>query len=489
MKKHNDNKSTKTADATPEEQSKVVLPRILGRKGELFTHLQNLAIQCKEDDALGNAVTALTRAFDEFRKKCFDKLKSTTIKPEIRDQVCATLIRERSGSENALTHLLRLVLVLTLTKNADESLVRAGKEAYMQNPEMLHRILGPVFPPRLAEYLASECYAANAHHTAASDWRVFCERMKGQQESSLPGLATGLAPFDELTGGLFDLMVLAGDTGSGKTTLAQQLAVGALKLNPDVGVLFIDAEMGKDSLNRRLLSREAEIDQRQLFASDIPEADRRRVAEAHRRIKETILPRYWIEALDQVHPPLITFQWLRNLVSTWQERWKTNSIILVLDSLQKLPIADERPAELEAAHGPRQRFPEGELARMRIELLLQFQRWSRQISSPGGFPLLVTSRIRKPTSSGRLERADVFGGVDIVFDASAVLLLEQAGEQRANGITSSVLNIAKIRDYGACGDINLDFDFKHSMFREVGRPTPKSVGPRQVKSTRYRGKS
>lgn len=493
MRQDKNNKDTKPASSTraqDEASQSVVLPKALSMKGQLHTHLAAMSATFQGDGKLQSAVSALMAALLEFRTQCRERLRSAPPEPEMRERVCASLLRERRGNESGIKSFLRLLVVVMLTDDADEALLRQGVESYTENPELFQQTLGPVMPARLKHFVSSRCYLENAHHAGESDWKVFRERMQVQREKILPGLATGLAPFDELTGGLYDLMVLAGDTTSGKTTLAQQLAIGALERDPDVGVLFVDLELGKDSLHSRLLSREAQLAPRRLFAKDQTELERHQVEEADRRIIQNILPRHFIQALDPQQPHSITFQWFVELIKKWRDRWQTDKIVLVVDSLQKLPVGAENLHGTDD-DGPisRPKPPEGELARMRIELLLQVQRWSKRVSPPTGFPMLVTSRTRKATASGRLEIADVLGSVGTVFDASAVLLLEPSGKPSAEGITSSILNIAKVRDFGMCGDIHLDFHFTHSTFCEVGPSAPKTVSPPKDKPARFGGKS
>lgn len=78
------------------------------------------------------------------------------------------------------------------------------------------------------------------------------------------GLQSGIKAFDDLVGGLFpeDMIVLAGGTGMGKTTLALALAYGFASAGN--GVCFVSLEMGDYSLAQRLLAAESRIPYRDL---------------------------------------------------------------------------------------------------------------------------------------------------------------------------------------------------------------------------------
>jgi replicative DNA helicase len=73
------------------------------------------------------------------------------------------------------------------------------------------------------------------------------------------GLRTQLVEIDQLTGGLHpgEVTVLAGRTGSGKTTLAATIAANVARLG--YGVAFFSLEMSKEQIMTRFLCAEAEV--------------------------------------------------------------------------------------------------------------------------------------------------------------------------------------------------------------------------------------
>jgi replicative DNA helicase len=68
------------------------------------------------------------------------------------------------------------------------------------------------------------------------------------------GLATGLSPLDEATGGLQGFMLAAGETGVGKSSLVLNLGIGVLRQNPKAGVLLYTLELPKDTYLTTLLA-------------------------------------------------------------------------------------------------------------------------------------------------------------------------------------------------------------------------------------------
>jgi len=79
------------------------------------------------------------------------------------------------------------------------------------------------------------------------------------QEGEVRGLATGIVPLDQLTGGLYtdDFVVLAGRPGTGKTALSLQAADTVASRGQRV--LFFSFEMSLARLMRRLASRRARV--------------------------------------------------------------------------------------------------------------------------------------------------------------------------------------------------------------------------------------
>lgn len=98
---------------------------------------------------------------------------------------------------------------------------------------------------------------------------VALEQLQAEAEASKlrgptdpPGLLTGIARFDEVSGGLMngELVTVAGSTGKGKTALALTIALNAM-VNPDKGpILFVSKEMVVRENAQRLLAMLSRVD-------------------------------------------------------------------------------------------------------------------------------------------------------------------------------------------------------------------------------------
>ncbi|MDR2065716.1 MAG: AAA family ATPase [Prevotellaceae bacterium] len=95
-------------------------------------------------------------------------------------------------------------------------------------------------------------------------------RNKNVESNIISGTGTGLSEFDKFTGGLqpSDLVVIAGETSQGKTSLALTIAKNAA-MNFGAKVVFYSLEMSKTQLVARLMSQEAEVSGKKILTGSI----------------------------------------------------------------------------------------------------------------------------------------------------------------------------------------------------------------------------
>ncbi len=97
----------------------------------------------------------------------------------------------------------------------------------------------------------------------------------------LPGLPTGLAEVDHCIGGLgrSNLILIASRPGMGKTSIALNMAVNAVREAGSAAVFF-SLEMSREQLVMRLLASESFVDSRKLQTGDLTPEEWDRVAKA-----------------------------------------------------------------------------------------------------------------------------------------------------------------------------------------------------------------
>jgi replicative DNA helicase len=101
---------------------------------------------------------------------------------------------------------------------------------------------------------------------------------------------TGFTGLDEFLGGLqrSDLIILAGRTSMGKTSLALNIARNAA-LDQGACVAVFSLEMSRDSLVQRLISGEAEVSSKSLRLGQNTEDEERRIMEAQGTLSSTAI--------------------------------------------------------------------------------------------------------------------------------------------------------------------------------------------------------
>src|SRR3989338_8358825 len=102
----------------------------------------------------------------------------------------------------------------------------------------------------------------------------------------ITGVSSGFTDLDRVTSGWqkSDLIILAARPGMGKTALALNWGLNAVKAHPNAHVAIFTLEMSKEQLVERLLSAEGKIDSTRLRSGDLGEDDMDRVLYAARMI-------------------------------------------------------------------------------------------------------------------------------------------------------------------------------------------------------------
>src|SRR3990167_1142755 len=105
---------------------------------------------------------------------------------------------------------------------------------------------------------------------------------------TLSGIASGFTDLDKITNGWHqnDLIILAARSSMGKTSLALNWAMNAVKSKPDCNVGIFCLEMSKEQLIERLLSSEGKIDSAKILRGNLNEDDKDRMMYAARILND-----------------------------------------------------------------------------------------------------------------------------------------------------------------------------------------------------------
>ena len=464
------------------------LPDVLAKGGGLDRRLTAAANAAGEDERLLAAIESLRQALGVLREECRKAVGGRPLEPARRDRLCVSALADMAEPKADAVRLARLIVVMGLVEEPPEGLRATGLEAYRRDRAVYDAVLGDGIPKPLRFEGAVRDYRDNANPTALGDWQAFVYQLGQQRQAPRPGMATGLADLDERTCGLYGLTLLGGEPASGKTGLALQLAAGAVRANPAVAALYVDLEMGKQPLYLRLLSRESGVTLPRIVTKDRTADDDAAVQAAAKRLRAEVLPRLRVVDLATAHrDTLPTRLWFKQELERLLALDGVEGCLVVVDSINRMGVEDAVLTHGDDGPTRYQRLSELDALKARMEVLLEVQRMTRAVAGPAGFPVLAVARCRKPDRRGSLELADLYGGADLGYDAQAVYLLERH-DTTDPLVTPVTLKLAKVREWGGEGDIDLDFHHTVSTFRPRTRSAAAS-GRSAANGTRFRGRS
>ena len=345
-----------------------------------------------------------------------------------------------------------------------DDLLDQAQRQYQKQPDdydlVLEGFLPEDFQQQARAQLLQQAYHENANVTAAEDWPVFLSMRRSMGDGTLSGPPTGLPKLDAMLGGLRGLMFLGADKGVGKTSLALYSSLAALRARKDLAVLLYSLDMSKTRIYERLLCCESGLDHRTLFSGAALSKENREIAKAANvRLQSEVLPRIQVVERDfsyqdmhayaenakPVRKGLTCGSILRDCRQLMQAS-ETDEVLVILDLFQKMD-------------------PRGEIAdgaakdHYRLDVLDQLRKQSCRGYAPHGFPILVTSEIRKAARDEGLSFDDLKGDGRMASDADVVMLMwpESAAGETSGRLIPTILRIDKGREGVIRGDLRLWF--------------------------------
>lgn len=232
--------------------------------------------------------------------------------------------RERAESLYSFSKEVKIVRLPGLTKTGQDIsdwLETQGGLSNEQKKEGLIKIVSEArrfIPPNLVDSFSLESHS--------DDFMKYLEKKRsgefwGLEIKSLPRLTQSLM-------GLRGILVLAAREGTGKSTLALQIALDVTDLG--VGILYYDFENGVNTLIARAVCNKCEVH----YYDELLNKDNAEYAEIQTKIRD--FEQGYQKRLFIKNNPELSLEIMRDHISQIREKTGRNEVLVVIDSLQKL---------------------------------------------------------------------------------------------------------------------------------------------------------
>jgi len=284
---------------------------------------------------------------------------------------------------------------------------------------------------------------------------LFVELKKKSLNPSFPGLTSGFYDLDSLTQGFqkSDLIILAGRPSMGKTALALNIAINAMK-ESRLPILFFSLEMSKIQIMYRLLAMETNINQTRLRSGKLSQVDWIKLTKMMKIISKFPL---FIDDSSSIGVQDIRLK-LKTILFEQGEIG-----LIIIDYLQLMQVSNNNTNSSN-----------------RVQEISQITRSLKILAREFNVPILVLSQLSRNVEN-RVDKKPILSDLresgSIEQDADIVLMLyrSQYYNQNENSIkteqfeSSSISNqlieliLAKQRN-GPTGSVKLKFDDKKTKF-------------------------
>jgi DnaB-like helicase C terminal domain len=298
------------------------------------------------------------------------------------------------------------------------------------------------------------------------------ERRAGAIGRGLVGASTGLPTLNAATGGLQQLTLLVGTTGSGKTSFAAQAVAEALRHDPKLAAVYYAMDdMTEDDLLDQMVCREAGVDHETLVGEQMSQEEKGKVNAALATLREDVQRR--MRTLD--HFPNKdgrgeSGEDIFGFCHRFMRQVGAERVLVVLDMLNDLPHP-RASGSWDEEYLPSIRRIEGDPDRWRLEQVVDLRERSLEVC-PGGWPILALCKFRKSVPIGKEpEIEDILGSVDLAYKAMRVFFLVPDPEADPEAPVVGVTLAIKKGRHADMVRLPLLFHRSHFRLEEAKGPT------------------
>ncbi len=305
--------------------------------------------------------------------------------------------------------------------------------------------------------------------TAADHINAYVDRLKERRTKAssrgLVGASTGLPQLDEATSGFQQITFIAGKPEAGKTSLATQTCIAALRHDQKLAVVYflMDDNMTWDDLFDQMVCSEARVDYKKLTEGILSLEEKKTINNAIGRLKQEVMPRMVIlDGFQNEHGRGVTGEDIFTFCQDSMRQVGAERVLVVLDMLNDLPHP-KVSGNWEVDWLPTIRRIEGDPDRWRLEQVVDLEDRSRRVC-PGGWPILALCQLRKLEGKGREPDLDDFlGGVALGYKCKRAFILIRDTNA---GPCKSVVPVTLVTKKARHGEmIRLPLLFHHTQFR------------------------
>lgn len=299
--------------------------------------------------------------------------------------------------------------------------------------------------PRIAQELASGLETVfvsdstiSLTESAAEALSVIHDKLTHKKENrgTAYGVNTGLRDLDATLGDIepSHLCVIAAAPGGGKTTLAQMIALNAVKKN-NAPTIFFSCEMAHYEITNRIISAECRIPIERIQNGTMDSDDYERWVQT----TATVFPNYKLDIVDKA---AISIGEIRSEIQRTIKRHGKIGCVIV-DYLQLV---------------------EDKNAKDNFEKISNVSTGLKRIAKDFKVPVIALSQLTKEAQGRRITMSDLRGSGQISQDADKIILLHP--DEKTLGLI--VANVAKNRQ-GPKGESRLISAFDICQFGNIRR--------------------
>lgn len=262
------------------------------------------------------------------------------------------------------------------------------------------------------------------------------QKHKDAKDGLAYGVNTGLRDLDVILGDIEPghYMVIAAAPGGGKTTMAQMVALNAVKRN-GVPCLFMSCEMEHHEVTSRIVSAQGRIEFNRIQSGRMEQED----YGSWVHLTVDVFPKFKLDIVDKA---AVSIQEIRGEVKKTIQRHGSIGCVIV-DYIQLL--SDHK-------------------ARDPFERISNVSMGLKKIAKDFKVPVIALSQLTKEATNRKITMADLRGSGQIAQDADKIVLLSP--DAKSVGLT--IAEVAKNRQ-GQKGEVRLISKFEFCQFGNIKR--------------------